>query len=317
MTNIACGVIGLGTIGRLYCELIALHGARLGLRITAAADPSPKASPPGVQLYPDHRLLLARNDIDAVLIASPPALHYEHVADSLAAGKDVLVEKPPATSVAQAEALRALSEDYSRVLFFAFHARYGHAVVLAKRRLEQLPSGAITRVEATYRESVHQFHSANSWVYAEGVVRDSGINVFSILTDVVHDRIQVVDAALRYGDRVRAVARANIDLRIGRGGRGHVHLDWEHSGPEQRTITVTAGTDEWTIDVATDRLYANGNASSDANGRNSLEREYQAMFQQFEHCVTHRTSTTDIEPLRLVEDTHRVGRITPGGPPSS
>ena len=53
----------------------------------------------------DYRALIARPDIDAVAIATPPAAHYEMVMAALAAGKHVLCEKPFALNSAQALAM--------------------------------------------------------------------------------------------------------------------------------------------------------------------------------------------------------------------
>ncbi len=47
----------------------------------------------------DYRVLLAREDIEAVFVCSPDFLHEEHAVAALEAGKDVYLEKPMAITI--------------------------------------------------------------------------------------------------------------------------------------------------------------------------------------------------------------------------
>jgi len=109
------GVIGAGNMGshhaRTYamlgglCELHGLHDAD-GARCAAVAeqfDTTPFAS--------IEELL---DEVQAVSICTPSALHVEHALLALGAGVDVLVEKPVALSVGQAAELAAASGEYAR-----------------------------------------------------------------------------------------------------------------------------------------------------------------------------------------------------------
>lgn len=57
------------------------------------------------QAYQDHAELLAKADVDGVVVASPHVLHFEHADAALRAGKHVVVEKPLCTKAADARAL--------------------------------------------------------------------------------------------------------------------------------------------------------------------------------------------------------------------
>jgi predicted dehydrogenase len=65
---------------------------------------------PSAQTSQDYRQLLADPHLDAVVIATPVATHYEFTREALAAGKHVLVEKPFTSSVREAEELIELAE---------------------------------------------------------------------------------------------------------------------------------------------------------------------------------------------------------------
>ena len=71
---------------------------------------------PAVQLFEDASEVLARSDVDAVVVATPLETHFALAREALARGKHVLVEKPISTSAAEAEELIALAERVDRVL---------------------------------------------------------------------------------------------------------------------------------------------------------------------------------------------------------
>ncbi|HLF57755.1 MAG TPA: Gfo/Idh/MocA family oxidoreductase, partial [Thermoanaerobaculia bacterium] len=91
------GVVGCGTIAR---SQHMLHLARAaGVRLAAAADPAEEAR---AAVARRHRVpvvvsaeeLAARSDVDALLIASPSALHVEHALLAIENGKPFYLEKP-------------------------------------------------------------------------------------------------------------------------------------------------------------------------------------------------------------------------------
>lgn len=69
-----------------------------------------------VQGYGDYRELLARKDVDAVVVASPDHWHAQHVIDAVKAGKDVYCEKPLALTIAEGRAMVDAVRKYKRVL---------------------------------------------------------------------------------------------------------------------------------------------------------------------------------------------------------
>lgn len=102
--TIRIGIIGIGIKGTSHAEhLMKIAGAKL----VAVADPDPaymmdklkadlakSESPISIDTYTDFRKLLDRDDIDAVIIASPNHWHALHTIYALRAGKHVYVEKP-------------------------------------------------------------------------------------------------------------------------------------------------------------------------------------------------------------------------------
>jgi predicted dehydrogenase len=105
------GLIGCGNVG-VNAHIPAVQ-ANEGMTIVAAADPTPErlqaaatAAGLGVDdLYADWRELLARQDIEAVIVATPQRFRPEIVIAAATAGKHILAEKPLALTPADAQAM--------------------------------------------------------------------------------------------------------------------------------------------------------------------------------------------------------------------
>jgi predicted dehydrogenase len=78
-------------------------------------------------LTTDHRELMARNDVDAVLVANPNAFHAEATLAAIAAGKHVLVEKPMCITRREAEEIIAAQHNRNVVVQVGYMRRYAPA----------------------------------------------------------------------------------------------------------------------------------------------------------------------------------------------
>lgn len=92
----------------------------------------------------DYREALAQ-DLDAVVVASPAAFHYEHTRAALEAGANVLCEKPFTLDPAQAWELSQLADDLDRHLVVSFGWHYRPIGVHAKRLMDE--HGGVGAVE--------------------------------------------------------------------------------------------------------------------------------------------------------------------------
>jgi predicted dehydrogenase len=127
------GVLGPGRIagsfsrdlGLVQDAVLAAVGSRSHARATAFARELGFAA-----AYGSYEELLADHSIDAVYVASPHALHVEHVTAALEAGKHVLCEKPITLRASDAEELFGLAQRSERLLMEAMWTAC-HPVVLA------------------------------------------------------------------------------------------------------------------------------------------------------------------------------------------
>ena len=101
MTELRIALLGSGYMGRTYAECISKHNTRAKLAAISGGTRAPGlAAEYGVDYVPTYDALLARSDVDAVLVATPHINHLDQVIQAAQAGKHILSEKPLATSVA-------------------------------------------------------------------------------------------------------------------------------------------------------------------------------------------------------------------------
>jgi predicted dehydrogenase len=117
------GIIGYGRIGHEHAGWLA---AANGIRAIATADATAQrralAEKRGLRTVESIDALLADSSIDAVLISTPTAFHFEHATAALSAGKHVMVEKPMAMNLPEAQKLVDIAKATDLVLS-VFHNR--------------------------------------------------------------------------------------------------------------------------------------------------------------------------------------------------
>jgi scyllo-inositol 2-dehydrogenase (NAD+) len=140
MSKLGVGVVGVGDMGRRHAE--NLRSLVPHARLVAVADPDvarAKRVAAELEIEASHgsiEELLARKDIDCVVIASPDKFHAPAIRTAAAAGVDILCEKPLATSLSEAHAaLDAVAKAGVR-LQIGFMRRYDPAYAAAMKRIE-------------------------------------------------------------------------------------------------------------------------------------------------------------------------------------
>lgn len=147
---LSVAIVGSGRWGINHVRAFAR--SPLG-RVAAVCDPSPPALDRARTFAPRARLLtryedvLASNDIDAVVLATPAKLHADMAEAALAAGKHVLVEKPLALHTRDAERVVAAAARADRILMVG-HLMLYHPVVTHMRRV--IESGELGKIHYLY-----------------------------------------------------------------------------------------------------------------------------------------------------------------------
>lgn len=124
MKPIGFGIIGVGTIARYHAEAIRNTPDAELAAVCGGHGPDPAVEQAfGVTCEPDAAALLARSDVDAVCICTPSGLHAQQTIAAANAGKHVLVEKPMALTVHDADAMIAACDSANVLLGVALQRR--------------------------------------------------------------------------------------------------------------------------------------------------------------------------------------------------
>lgn len=144
MAEIGIGIVGAGFMGRTHTEAVTnfTQGARV-VAITGGTRAPGLAGDYGVAAEPSLAALLARPDVDAVILATPHHLHAEQTLAAAAAGKHVLVEKPMATTAAECDRMIEACRRAGVQLMIAQTQRFRRGNMVAKELIEAGQVGEI------------------------------------------------------------------------------------------------------------------------------------------------------------------------------
>jgi len=150
--KIGIGVIGCGYWGKHYVRIFQELPQTQVVQASDLQDESLRIIHkfhPTVGLTRDYRELIKDQSIDAVIVCTPATNHYEIAKECMQAGKDVLVEKPLATTVKEAEDLVELSQKHKRTLMVGHTFLYNSGVRKVRECIVSGGTGTIYYLDAT------------------------------------------------------------------------------------------------------------------------------------------------------------------------
>jgi predicted dehydrogenase len=220
-TPIGVAVVGYGYWGpnivRNILERPELRLMGLCERDPARAADFGKRYPSG-SVEPDFDTLLLDPRVQAVSIATPPRTHYELVRRALEAGKHVLVEKPLATSVCQAEELIALARRVNRVLMPGHTFVYSPPVNKVRQLIRSGELGDVYFVTSS---------RMNLGLYqADGVISDLAPHDLSILLYWLDQPVTQIAAAAQSIFQNGVPETAFLTLTFAGGTTANVQISW-------------------------------------------------------------------------------------------
>jgi UDP-N-acetyl-2-amino-2-deoxyglucuronate dehydrogenase len=246
LINVA--IIGTGNISPQHIEGYLAFPERC--KIVALVDIYPekaekKAEKYGldVEIFNSHQALLERPDIQLVSICTPPYCHADIAIDFLKAGKDVIVEKPMAASLAECDLMMQAAEESRRVLSVIAQNRFKTPVMKLQKTLEAGLIGKILHAQVdsfwwrghcyydlwwrgtwekegggcTLNHAVHHIDMLN-WMMGE-----LPTEISAVLGNAAHDNAEVEDLSVAI-------------LKYARGTLAQITSSVVHHGEEQQLI---------------------------------------------------------------------------------
>ena len=204
MSELRLAILGSGYMGRTHAECITRHVTRARLvAVAGGRRAAALASDYGVACAPSYEALLARDDVDAVLIATPHADHCAQVIAAAAAGKHVLVEKPMATSVADCTRMIEACERAGVRLEVIQTQRFRGAVW---RTRKLVADGEIGRVRMFEGRSLFTDYVVDQSPWAGeaaqgGAFLDTGVHFYDLMRFVLGAEAESIFATVKtFGD---------------------------------------------------------------------------------------------------------------------
>jgi predicted dehydrogenase len=197
----------------------------------------------------DWREALRRDDVDAVVVATPNSLHHDVAVEAATNGKHVLVDKPMACTPAEADDMIAVARDHHVVLMPFQNTRFAPPFVAAHDAVAGGRIGDVTGLRAAFGHAGPQAWAPDAtWFFDRavaggGCLIDLGVHVVDLVRWITGHDIEEVAAFVngRSGD---VESDAQLLLRFDNGAIGTAHASWSsRPGPDhQLTIVGTVGT---------------------------------------------------------------------------
>jgi D-galactose 1-dehydrogenase len=302
MSALAIGIVGFGKIAR--DQHVPAIRATEGLGLAAVADPA--APGDGMASYPDLTAMLAAHpEIGAVALCTPPGARAAVARQAIAAGRHVLLEKPPCVTLAEAEELARLAREAGVTVFTAWHSQQAAGVAAAR---DWLAEATVESVQVIWKEDARVWHPGQVWIWEEGGfgVFDPGINALSILTAILPGELRLVDAELEVPVNCATPIAARLALAGVGGFPIAADFDFRQTGPQRWDIEIVTDRGELRLSHGGNRLEIDGAAWEVGE-----EAEYRALYARFAALIGAGESAIDLAPLRLVADVLESGRTVP------
>jgi len=212
----------------------------------------------GTRGYGTHQELLEREKPDAVIVAAPTNNHHAVVVDALEAGCHVLVEKPIAATLEEADDLVARAAKAKLVLAVGHIERYNPAVIELKRRLDEGQLGRVFQLNARRLGPFPQR------IRDVGVVVDLATHDLDVMRYLTGSEIVRV-----YAETRREVHTTKEDLlsgllRFEDGSVGVLQINWL-TPSKIRELAVTGERGMFRADYLTQDLFFHENAAASEN----------------------------------------------------
>jgi len=188
MKTYGFGIIGCGRISKNHAESIkAIPGAKLVAVADINAELLGKVSEKyDCQGYSDYHELLANPEVQIVNICTESGLHSKIAIDAMLAGKHVLVEKPMAMSLAEADGMIETAKQMGVKLGVVHQNRFNNAIVKLRKAAEEDKFGKLTHSSAAVRwnrndEYYSQAPWRGTWAQDGGCLMNQSIHNIDLL----------------------------------------------------------------------------------------------------------------------------------------
>ena len=226
------GLIGAGRIGNLRAKALSRSAVAKLVAITdldrqRTAQMSGRSA---AKICQNVSELLKLEEVEAVIVSTPPPDHEATVIAALAAGKHVLCEKPLSNSVAACEQMVRSATEAGKILTTGFNHRYFPAIRFLKSAIDEGAIGRLDHIRAfAGHEGLSQFGAA--WEYDKAVIgggalMDVGLHLIDLTSYILGDVHEVFGVATNRIWNLPGEDNALALLRNEGGVTATLHATW-------------------------------------------------------------------------------------------
>jgi predicted dehydrogenase len=314
--------LGCGSVTRMHSKTLARSGIRIR-RFYASQDPRRAQAYDGrfrgSGWFHSYQAAMENEEIQVVLVATPPSLHLDLTLRALEAGKHVIVEKPAFVRSADFDPVLEAMETSGRRVFVAENYFYKP---LAERLRRVIRSGCLGDIRFVHLNAL-KGQSVDGWradpsMAGGGALFEGGIHWVSLMGNL---GLELVDIrGLRAGTGAGMERSALVVARYAQGAVGTLQYSWEVRAPLGGVRLSRIHGTEGAVLFESNGLFLFGRARGGSGNRRCSRLTlpgfrdllgYRAMFQDFvtairrgsEPLYTLRLARTDIERVERIQRT--------------
>jgi predicted dehydrogenase len=198
--SVGIGLLGSGFMAHTYAESLAKHVPNAYLAAVALGSRAPGlVEEYGVALEPTAEALLARDDVQAVIIATPHSTHVSLAIEAAGAGRHVYLEKPMAVTLAECDRMIEACRRAGVLLTVNHVTRYRRSPRTAKGLLTEGAIGDL-RMVRVLSSVIGYLPDDHGWAKNPeegGAWLDMGVHMFDALRWFTDSEVDVIFASIR------------------------------------------------------------------------------------------------------------------------
>lgn len=248
----------------------------------------------------DYNELLAREDVKAVDIILPIPMNCKAVLDSLEAGKHVIVEKPIASNLDDAQLMITFPQRFDRVMMVAENYRYNPVFERAK---EIIREGKIGEPYSVFWDQFTVTDSANKYAgtawridhkYPGGFVMDAGIHNIAVLRDLFGEMKSGIAFNRSVNPTIGRMDSMSLQFVFESGVNGVLNIYFSAQGITRGELTVLGK--EASLVVVGNTLTIKRQGHEDISETVETDRGYRRQLEDFyEAIVNHKPPVSTFE----------------------
>ncbi|HWB13720.1 MAG TPA: Gfo/Idh/MocA family oxidoreductase [Pirellulales bacterium] len=179
--NLRIAIVGYGSIGRRHCEILRSLGIRRPIVVRRRESANPAFIPPddAVVLHSVDQAI--DSGVDLAIVCNPTSLHVATARQFVTAGLPVLIEKPIAARLDEAEPFVRETESAAATAGMAYCMRHHPAYALAQAYLSQARLGHIVHAQAWFESYLPDWHPWEDYRQSYAARADLGGGVLPTL----------------------------------------------------------------------------------------------------------------------------------------